>query len=154
MVLMAALTLMRPAAANDAGDRLAHAFKASLEETGALPMDPALYASRISVSHNWDLPKIFDRAQFVAELAEERPLIAAILGKARVTRLITASDTIVATVEYPEARVEGEAPPQIAFFLRFADGKLVEEQVFADRGQLQPLIDALRSANEERARVR
>jgi hypothetical protein len=152
-LLTVALALMWAisAGAEDARDRAVQAIRVSLEQTGALPIDATMYAARISVSHNWDQPKSVEREVFIAGLSEELPLIAQILGKPEITRFITAGDTIIVTIRYAKATVKGEASPQIAFFLKLEGGRVVEEQVFADRGQLKPLIDALGSGSDGHA---
>jgi hypothetical protein len=124
--------------------RIMHRLDLSLAGTGCLPLEPAIYAPVVTVSHNWSGPMVLTRNAFIAAFSRDMPLLTSTFGRPIVTRSFTAGSTVVITVKYPIGKATASPPLQIAFFFLVKDSRILEEEVFADRLQLKPVLDALR----------
>ena len=140
--LLALFELQR-AHAGDPAEHIGAEVREALEQTDNLPLNKNLYAETVAVSHNWGEPTEQPRADFVHALASEVPVLESTLGRATVTRYLMAGDTIVVTVRFAHGAPPGESPLQIAYFVKIHHGKIVGEQVFADRAQLALLFAAM-----------
>lgn len=134
---------LQRAQAGDAVGLIGAEVRQALEQTDNMPVREELYARTVAVSHNWDLPREQSRAHFVRELAAEVPVLESTLGRATVTRFLVAGDTVVVTVRFAHGAPPGESAPQIAYFVKIRGGRIVGEQVFADREQLKLLFCAM-----------
>lgn len=138
-----ALSGLQLAQAGNSAELIGAEVRQALERTGNMPVREELYAKTVAVSHNWDVPRERTRAEFVRELTAEVPILESTLGGATVTRFLVAGDTVVVTVRFAHGAPHDESPPQIAYFVKIRDGKIVAEQVFADREQLSLLFCAM-----------
>lgn len=145
------LSGLQQAHAGNPAELIGAEVRQALEQTDNLPVREDLYAKTVAVSHNWDVPREQLRADFVHSLAAEVPVLESTLGRATITRFLMAGDTVVVTVRFAHGAPRGESPPQIAYFVKIHDGKIVGEQVFADREQLSVLICAMGEAGGCRA---
>lgn len=136
-----------PAGGESPAARVMHRLDLAFTSTGCLPVTPSIYAPVVTVSHNWSGPVAFARKAFIAGFSRDMPLLTRMFGKPTVTRSFTAGSTVVITVEYPRSKTPGGSPVQIAFFFVVKDSKIFREDVFADRQQLKPVLDALRDGS-------
>lgn len=138
-----ALSGLQQARASSPVELIGEEVRQALEQTDNLPAKEDLYAKTVAVSHNWDVPRKQPRADFVRALAAEVPVLQSTLGGATITRFLVAGDTVVLTVRFARGAPRGGSQPQIAYFVKVDNGKIVNEQVFADREQLKLLFCAM-----------
>jgi hypothetical protein len=138
-----ALSGLQLAQAGNSAELIGAEVRQALEQTDNMPVREELYAKTVAVSHNWDVPREQRRADFVRELTAEVPILESTLGSATITRFLVTGDTVVLTVRFAQGVPHDGSPPQIAYFVKIRDGKIVGEQVFADREQLSLLLSAM-----------